>query len=83
MVSYITGEDVEINIKEFKKMQDFFKEINAMTIEDIEIEGIEILPKVREEFAMIGRNNKDLVEILIDANDNGINPMVDFWEDGK
>ena len=70
-----------IDIEEFKKMQDFFSNINSMTIDEIEIEGIEILNSVRDDFKMIGRNNTDLVDIVIEASERGENPLGDLWKE--
>ena len=69
-----------INIAEFKKAQEYIASINKIDLKNLEIEGIEILPEVREELSHIGRCNRDIVNMLIYWDDEGYNPVKTIWK---
>ncbi len=70
-----------LNISEFKNMQSYIESVNKLSIDDIEIEGIEILDSVREDWRLIGSNNVNFVEFLIAECEEGINPVKRLWKE--
>ena len=71
-----------INIEEFDKVQAYIAEVNALDIDALEVEGVTILPQVRQEFSQLGRNNVALIRWLIEGKAQGLNPVVSLWDLG-
>ena len=71
---------MSIKISEFKKVQDYLESIEQISIDEIEIEGIEISDNVREEWKMTGLNIRYFLEMIIDEYENGVNPLNTIWD---
>jgi hypothetical protein len=71
---------MKINLDEYKKYRQYVHEIEKADLSDIEIDGIEITDIVRKEWTYVGMNNRHFIEMLIDANDEGQNPLQTIWD---
>jgi hypothetical protein len=79
-IALATVDDCEIRPCEFKEADDYVRMVNSIDLDDIEVDGIEITDKVREQWHMIGRNNWHFVQQLLDWDEQGLTPVQDIWE---
>lgn len=65
---------------DFDLADEYMKWVNSIPLEDLQVEGIEITDKVRDQWRMVGQCNHHFIQRLIEWDDEGLTPVESIWE---